>query len=154
MKRRLFLVSSACTAACASIGLASGMLVPLRVLAQWPADVFFSTTEPAALAALTGGAGVEESERVEIQARAIAEDGASVPIAIRSHLPGTRAIMVLSEKNPNPAIARFRMGPGLEPYVSLRIKMAGTGRVLALVETDKGFFSAGRKIQVTAGGCG
>lgn len=154
MNRRLFLVSSSCVAAQVSLGLTTGLFLPRQVVAQWPADAFFASNLSEAVAALAGNAVVQISSDIEIQAHAIAENGATVPIAVRSHLTNTRAIAVLSERNPNPAVARYRIGPGLEPYVSSRIKMAGTGHVVALVETDKGFYSAKKKIQVTAGGCG
>lgn len=154
MNRRLFLLSSSCVAVQLSLGLATGLLVAGRVVAQWPTDAFFSRGLNEAVALLTGNAAVKESNDIEVQAHAIAEDGSTVPIAVRTRLPNTRTIIVLSEKNPNPAVARFRIGSGLEPYVSTRIKMGGTGHVIALVETDLGFFSAKKKIQVTAGGCG
>ena len=154
MNRRLFLVSSSCVAAQVSLGLTTGLLVPSHVVAKWPVNAFYTSNLNDAVAALTGNADVEMSSRIEIQARTIAEDGSNVPVAVQSHLPNTRTIIILSEKNPNPAVARYRIGPRLEPYVSTRIKMAGTGHILALVETDKGFFSAKKKIQVTAGGCG
>lgn len=154
MNRRLFLVSSSHVAAQVSLGLATGLLVPGRVVALWPADAFFASELDDAVAALTGNSPVRISEGIEISARTIAEDGSTVPIVVQSHLPTTRTIIILSEKNPNPAVARFRIGPRLEAYVSTRIKMGGTGHVIALVETDEGFFSAKRKIQVTAGGCG
>jgi len=154
MNRRLFLASGSCVAAQLSVALTTGLVMPNRVLAQWPADAFFTSNLDEAVATLTGNTPVEVSSDILIQARAIAEDGSTVPIAVRSHLPNTRTIAVLSEKNPNPAIARFQLGPGLEPYISTRIKMAGTGHVIALVETDQGFFSAKKRIQVTAGGCG
>jgi sulfur-oxidizing protein SoxY len=117
-------------------------------------NAFYTSNLNDAVAALTGNAAVEMSSRIEIEARTIAEDGSNVPVAVQSHLPNTRTIIVLSETNPNPAVARYRIGPRLEPYVSTRIKMGGTGHIVALVETDKGFFSAKKKIQVTAGGCG
>ena len=154
MNRRLFLVSSSCVAAQVSLGLTTGLLAPSRVVAQWPVDAFHASNLNDAVAALTGTAPVEMSGRIEIQASTIAEDGASVPVAVQSHLPNTRTIFILSEKNPNPAVARYRIGPSLEPYVSTRIKMGETGHIVALVETDKGFFSAKKRIQVTAGGCG
>jgi sulfur-oxidizing protein SoxY len=137
-----------------SLGLATGLLVPSHVVAKWPENAFHTSNLNDAVAALTDIAAVEMSSRIEIQARTIAEDGAHVPVAIQSHLPNTRTIIILSETNPNPAIARYRIGPSLQAYVSTRIKMGGTGHVVALVETDKGFFSAKKKIQVTAGGCG
>ena len=154
MNRRLFLVSSSCVAAQVSLGLTTGLLVPSRVVAQWPVDTFYANNLNDAVAALTGNAAVEMSSRIEIQANTITEDGANVPVAVQSHLPNTRTIIILSERNTNPAVARYRIGPTLEPYVSTRIKMGGSGHVVALVETDKGFFSANKKIQVTAGGCG
>ena len=153
MKRRRFVLSGSCAAVMASLGLPTGLLIPGRVVAQWPADAFFAQKLDEAMTVLTGGSAVAPSSGIEILAKAIAEDGSTVPVAIRSHLANTRTIAVLSEKNPNPAVARYRIGPGLEPYVSTRIKMGGTGDVIALVETDEGFFSARKRIQVTAGGC-
>ena len=153
MNRRLFLVSSSCVAAQLSLGLSTGLLVPSRVVAQWPADAFLTNDLDEAMTAITGNAAIESSSDISIQAHLLAEDGSTVPVAVRSHLPNTRTIIVLSEKNPNPVIARYRIGPGLEPYVSTRIKMAETGHVIVLVETDRGFFSAKRKIQVVSGGC-
>lgn len=153
MNRRLFLASSSWVAAQLSLGLATGLLIPRRVVARWPAEAFQTESLAEAMAALTGTADVKSSDEISIRTHLHAENGSIVPIAIRSRLPNTRAIIVLSERNLNPAIARYRIGPGLEPYVSTRIKIAETGHVIALVETDQGFFSAKRKIQVTAGGC-
>ena len=154
MNRRLFLVSSSYVAAQIPLGLTIGFLVPGPVVAEWPVDAFNTNNLNDAVAALTGNAVVEMSSNIEIQASTIAEDGSSVPVEIKSHLPNTQTIIVLSEKNPNPVVARFRISPRLEPYVSTRIKMGGTGNIIALVETDKGFFSAKKQVQVTAGGCG
>lgn len=153
MNRRRFFLSSSYVAASAYLGLPACMLAPVPVAAKWPADAFFARQLEDALAALTGNSPVQSSVRIEIDAQPIAEDGSSVPVRIRSHLPNTRTITVLSEKNPNPVVARYRIGSRLEPFVSTRIKMGGTGDVIALIETDGGFYRANRRIQVTAGGC-
>jgi len=153
MNRRLFLASGTCFAAQAACGLATGLLIPGRVVAQWPADLFFSRRLDDALSAVTGNTPFQQSPDVEILADTIAENGASVPVTILSRLPNTRAITLFSDANPNPAIARYRIGPGLEPRLGVRIKMGASGQLIALAETDAGFFSTRKAIKVTAGGC-
>ena len=153
MNRRLFL-KSATAATQLTVALALGLLRPVRVLAEWPADGFHATTLGDAITGMTGGAPTTPSAAVEIEANNIAENGASVPVGVRSRLAGTRSIVILSENNPNPAVARFTLNPRMEPSVNTRIKMGATGDVVALVQADGGFYTARKRIQVTAGGCG
>jgi sulfur-oxidizing protein SoxY len=153
MNRRLFLASGTCLATLAGFGLSAGALLPRRVAAAWPADLFYLDRLDAALAMATGGAAVAPSDDLEILADAIAENGATVPVSIQSRLPATRAITLLSDANPNPALARCRIGSTLIPRLSLRVKMGGSGHLVALAETDNGFFIARKAIKVTAGGC-
>ena len=56
--------------------------------------------------------------------------------------------------NPNALTAAFHLPDGTEPYVSMRMKLAGTSKVTALVQTDKGFFVTDHLVKVTLGGCG
>ncbi len=136
------------------MALAAGMLRPVKVLADWPADGFNATSLEEAISLMTGGSPTTPSTAVEIEANEIAENGASVPVGVRSRLNGTRSIVILSEKNPNPAIAHFTLTPKVKPSVDTRIKMGATGDVVALVQADGGFYTARKRIQVTAGGCG
>ncbi len=153
MNRRIFL-GTTLTAMNIPLALTLGLLQPPTVLAGWPTDAFYATTLDDALSKLLGGSSLTPSDAIEIQARDIAEDGSSVPVAVRSRIPGTRSITLLSEKNPNPAIARFTISPRVEALVSTRIKMGGTGDLVAVAEADGRYYVVRKSVKVTAGGCG
>lgn len=101
-----------------------------------------------------GGSAAQASSDITMTAPDIAENGAVVPVTIDSKLPGTKAIAIVVEKNPRALTAVFHFPDGTEPFVSTRIKLAETTKVTALVQTDKGFFTADRVVKVTLGGCG
>ncbi len=101
-----------------------------------------------------GGTTAQKSAEVALQAPEIAENGAVVPLVVESKLPGTRLIAIVSEKNPHALSAVFHMTDGMEPYVMTRVKIAETSNVIALVQTDKGFFYTDQLVKVTLGGCG
>ena len=101
-----------------------------------------------------GGSTAQKSSEIDLQAPEIAENGAVVPLVIESKLPGTRMIAIVSEKNPHALSAIFHIPDGTDPYVMTRVKIAETSDVIALVQTDKGFFYTDRLVKVTLGGCG
>jgi len=101
-----------------------------------------------------GGVGATESEDISIVAPEIAENGAVVPVNIISKLPGTDAIAIVVEKNPNLLAAKFSIPKGTIPDVQTRIKMAQTSNVFALVRADGKFYYVAKEIKITLGGCG
>lgn len=101
-----------------------------------------------------GGSSAQPSTDIKMTAPDIAENGAVVPVTIDSQLPGTKSIAIVVEKNPRALTAVFHIPDGTEPFISTRIKLAETTKVTALVQTDKGFFTADRLVKVTLGGCG
>lgn len=94
-----------------------------------------------------------ESPDVVLRAPDIAENSAIVHIEIESKLPGTRSILLFAEKNPQPFVAQFDILPGMDPFVAVRIKMAESAHLRAVVLTDAGRFFARRETTVTLGGC-
>lgn len=103
--------------------------------------------------AAAGVANAVESADVVLRAPDIAENSAIVHIEIESRLPGTRSILLFAEKNPQPFVAQFDILPGMDPFVAVRIKMAESANLRAVVVTDKGRFFARRETTVTLGGC-
>ena len=67
-----------------------------------------------ALKALGANGAPEASSAVTLTAPDIAENGAVVPLAVASTLPGIKQLVLLVEKNPNALVAVFNMGPELE----------------------------------------
>lgn len=95
-----------------------------------------------------------DSKDVLINSPDIAENGAVVPVGVRSNLPRTEMIALLVEKNPNALAGAYTLMEGAEPEVSMRIKMGQSSDVYAVVKADGKFYLAKKEIKVTLGGCG
>lgn len=96
-----------------------------------------------------------ESKSVTITAPDIAENGAVVPLAAASSLPGVKSILLLVEKNPNALSAKFDVSDAVEPSVATRVKMGQTSDVYAVAITADGkAHYAKKEVKVTLGGCG
>jgi sulfur-oxidizing protein SoxY len=120
---------------------------------QWPADAFKQKSEADALKALYGKS-AEASDKVSLDVPEIAENGAVVPIAVTSTLPGVTGIAILVLENPNVLAAAYKIPAGTQASVSNRLKMAKTSKVVAVVESDGKLYSATKEVKVTVGGCG
>lgn len=153
IKRRYILKGSA-VAGAAGIAASAGLLVPSRVLGAWPEAAFNAKSPDDAIKAMLGGGNAAPSTDIRIKAPDIAENGAVVPITVSSSIAAAESITVITEKNANPMTASFELGPGAEAYVSTRIKMGKTSRVIAVVKAGGKLHSAGKEIKVTIGGCG
>jgi len=152
MQRRLFL-RSAFSAAQVSLLLGLG-LRPTQALANWPADAFHADNMPDVERLLFGDVDIFESDKIEIDAPEIAENGVKVPVDISIDLPAVESVTLLSEKNPFPLLAQARLTPDVDPYLSVRVKMGDSGHLIAVVKSDGKLFRAARAVKVTAGGCG
>jgi len=120
---------------------------------EWPADAFKSKSEAETIKALYGKT-AEASDKVSLDAPEIAENGAVVPIAVSSTLPGVTGIALLVLENPNILAAAYKIPAGTQASVANRLKMAKTSKVVALVESGGKLFSATKEVKVTVGGCG
>lgn len=132
--------------------LAAGVIRPGEAMAQG-GDAFAMKSLTEALNAL-GAKSPAASDAIIIKAPAIAENGAVVPVAVESKIPGTEYIALLVEKNPTPLAASFGVPAGTAGSVSTRVKMGQTSDVYALVKADGKFFVAKKEIKITLGGCG
>jgi len=151
MERRRFLKDCAVIGA-TSVAFGTGLLTSGMAFAT-ESDPFQTTSVDAVLAAL-GVDSPKVSDQIKITAPKVAENGASVPVAITSMLKGTTEIITVVTENPKPLTARNRFGKGAIPWVSSRIKMGETTDVIALVKSDDGYSMAKTKVKVTVGGCG
>jgi sulfur-oxidizing protein SoxY len=151
--RRSFLKLAGSMAAVASLGVA-GLLRSAEALAfNWNKAGFESKALADALKSL-GAVNPAESRDIVITAPDIAENGAVVPVAVTSKIPGTQQISIVAEKNPFPLAATFDVANGGEGYVSTRIKMGQTSDVWAVVKAGGKFFTAKKEVKITVGGCG
>ncbi|WP_296698755.1 thiosulfate oxidation carrier protein SoxY [Thiocapsa sp. UBA6158] len=114
-------------------------------------DLFSVTTLDGALAAL-GSTPIDEVS-VEVILPEVVEDGAVVPVTVSSTLVGVEEIYVLVPTNPYPAAVRFEIPDGTEPFVSIRLKLAQSGAVYAVVRAKGRLYSRVAETRVTVGGC-
>jgi len=102
-----------------------------------------------------GASAPVESKDVTLTAPDIAENGAVVPLAASSTLPGVKSILLLVEKNPGALSAKFDVTDAIEPSFATRVKMGQTSDVYAVAITADGkAYYAKKEVKVTLGGCG
>ena len=118
---------------------AAGLITPEVAQAAWDKAAFDAKTMDDALKALGAGKPAD-SKDVQINAPDIAENGAVVPVAVKSTLPGTEFIAILIEKNPSMLAASFTLPEGTAADVSTRVKMGQTSNVFSLVKAGGSFY--------------
>lgn len=108
----------------------------------------------------TGGKATE-SGKIAIDLPEIAENGNTVPLAIKVDSPVTADdyvsdIRVIADGNPNPGVVHFHLTPlAGRAEVATRIRLNSTENVIVLARTSTGKFYMDRKmVKVTVGGCG
>jgi sulfur-oxidizing protein SoxY len=95
------------------------------------------------------------SKDVVITAPDIAENGAVVPLAASSTLPGVKQLLLLVEKNPAALVAIFNVTDAVDANLTTRSKMGQSSDVYAVaVMNDGKALFAKKEVKVTLGGCG
>lgn len=132
---------------------AIGLLKPGVAAAQAGREAFSAQGLASTLKSM-GVASPAESKDIVITAPDIAENGAVVPVGVRSGIPKTEMIALLVEKNPNALAGSYEIMSGALPDVSMRVKMGQSSDVIAVVKADGKFFMTKKEVKVTLGGCG
>lgn len=155
MKRRNFIKSICAASAVAAT------ITPSALIAKDAPKGGNVLSYDAAVAAITGGKAVTDSDKVKLTVPEIAENGAVVPVKVNVESPMTdadyvKAIHVLTTKNGNARCADVMLTPiNAKGYFATRVKLAGTQDIVALVElSDGSFIRAAKPVKVTIGGCG
>lgn len=125
--------------------------IPLPALAR--------PTLAAAIRSFTGDAPVKEGP-VKFEIAPLVENGNAVPVKIEVDSPMTaedhvRRITLITEKNPQPDVAVFHLGPRAgRAQVATRIRLATSQVVVALAELSDGSFAISRaNVVVTIAAC-
>eukprot|EP01155_Anaeramoeba_flamelloides_P038157 Anaeramoba_flamelloidesc29389_g1_i1.p4 GENE.c29389_g1_i1~~c29389_g1_i1.p4 ORF type:complete len:150 (+),score=21.40 c29389_g1_i1:3042-3491(+) len=98
------------------------------------------------------GADAKESTKVKLKAPDIAENGAVIPVTVEAK-SATR-VAIFQDANPEALVAVFDVPKGGIAEYSVRIKMAKTGNVFAVIEDGGKLLKASKQVKVTIGGCG
>jgi sulfur-oxidizing protein SoxY len=106
------------------------------------------------------GEGQLRKGRINIEMPPLVENGNAVPLAITVESPMTeadhvKAIHVFTEKNPQPNVVKFQIGPRAgKASVSTRMRLADTQIVFAVAEMSDGtFWSDEIDVVVTLAAC-
>jgi sulfur-oxidizing protein SoxY len=116
-------------------------------------------TMQAAVDAVVGSGRVTPG-RLTLELPPLVENGNTVPLVVSVESPMTpaehvKAIHVFTEKNPQPEVVSFRLGPRAgRARVATRIRLADTQTVLAVAElSDGSFWSGSAAVVVTLAAC-
>ncbi len=154
LNRRSFLRASA-AASVLAVAAGTGLLRPMRVwAATWPSGAFTANNVSDVLQKLYGSDKSSASKDIKITANLQAENGASVPVAVRASMPNVESVSILIHENAMPLAAHIRTAEGAAGYLRANIKMLKTSRVEFVVKAGGKLYSDSRKIKVTRGGCG
>ena len=128
--------------------------IPRAAWASWNHKAFAADDLQAAIKEKFGNLPVVDSDAVTLKAPNIAENGKVVPISVKSSLENVSSITVFVAKNPYPLATSIKLGKGTIADISVRIRMAQTSQVVALVEADGKLYRTSQQVKVTIGGCG
>ena len=108
---------------------------------------------------VVGGA-VVRTGKVKLDVPPLVENGNTVPMTVSVASPMTaddhvKSIHVFNEKNPQPNIGNFRLGPRSgRAQISTRIRLADTQKIVAIAQlSDGSFWSASVDVVVTLAAC-
>jgi len=106
------------------------------------------------------GEAVVRTGKVKLDVPPLVENGNTVPMTVSVSSPMTpddcvKSIHVFNEKNPQPNIGNFHLGPHAgRAQVSTRIRLADSQKVVAIARlSDDSFWSASVDIVVTLAAC-
>ena len=141
--------------------LALGSIAAGDALAQLPPNIAALRQEALdeAVRKVTGGAQVRVG-KVKLDIPPLIDNGNTVPLTVTVESPMTeadhvKAIHVFTEKNPQPYVATFHLGPRAgRALVATRIRLADSQTVTAIAElSDGSFWSQQVNVVVTLAAC-
>ena len=153
MKRRSFLQNTLALAAGLIAG-GSGLLYLPRAQAARPDAAFLAKEVDTVLSEVLGSTEATVSDQIELAAPLQAENGAVVPVVISTTLPSPEKIAWVVPNNPTPLLSVLDTTPRTGNYVRMRIKMAGTDKVVVYVKSGGQWYTTSQEVRVAVGGCG
>lgn len=147
-RRRFLLRAGECAA-----GAAAAWLLTMRPCRATPEDMQAAIRE-------TVGTAAPKIGRVSLDVPPLVENGNAVPLTVSVDSPMTpqdhvTAIHLFNEKNPQPYVASFRLGPRAgKAVVATRIKLADSQQVTAIAQmSDGSLWSSSAQVIVTIAAC-
>ncbi len=130
------------------------MLATPQIWAAWPSEAFYSKSIADVLKAYFSELKPVMSDAVQLKISSLAENGAVVPVNVATDLPQVKAMAILVQQNPFPLSAVHEFSEHSLPFLSLRLKLAESSKVTALVYSQNQLYIKEKFVEVTIGGCG
>jgi sulfur-oxidizing protein SoxY len=127
--------------------------MPRLAMAKW-SKAFDNETVDGALNDLYGSTALTKDDKITLKVPEIAENGAVVPVTVKTKMANVTNISIFADKNPQPLAASFTLPEGTAAEVSIRIRLGETQVVKAIVEADGKLYTTEQEVKVTIGGCG
>jgi len=127
--------------------------MPRLAMAKW-SKAFDNETVDGAMNDLYGDATLTADDKITLKVPEIAENGAVVPVTVKTKMANVTNISIFADKNPQPLAASFTLPEGTAAEVSIRIRLGETQVVKAVVEADGKLYTKEQEVKVTIGGCG
>jgi len=137
-----------------SVAMLSGLAITQEANAAGLSELFTKKTAEQALKENLNIKEISLSDKINLKIPTIAENGAVVPLTVSSELENVQQVIIVVEKNPVPIVAVFELSPDVETFVSARVKMAETSKVVAILKAEGLFYKTEQLVKVTIGGCG
>ncbi|KRB68040.1 SoxY-related AACIE arm protein [Noviherbaspirillum sp. Root189] len=136
-----------------AVGGALGMLIVVRPVFATPEE------RDSAIKSFTGGALVKVG-KVTLDVPMLVDNGNAVPVTVTVDSPmnaseHVTAIAIFNERNPQPEVARFSLGPRAgKASVSTRMRLATSQKLIAVAKLNDGtFWSHSVEVVVTLAAC-
>jgi sulfur-oxidizing protein SoxY len=154
MKRRKFLQDTLAVAATWVAGSSGVLYSTLANAASRPDAAFLAKDVDTAMMEALGTREATTSDQIKLDAPLQAENGAVVPIEVSTSLPSPESIAVVVPNNPTPLLSFIETTPRSGSYFRMRIKMAGTDKVMVYVKSGGQWYVTSQEVRVAIGGCG
>ena len=152
-QRRTFLKHSLTTGAI-TLAVASGLMMPRRILAAWPKEAFEATDTTTALKILLGEGQPETSKNILLKTTtSMSVAGPEVTVVVSTEIPGIDSIALIVPGNRKPLAAAFRLGAETPGFIKTRIKMDASGDLKVVVKAQDRMYSLAQNIDLSGCGC-
>ena len=147
-RRGVLKVAGAVTAAATAL-----VALPRVAFAAYSDKAFKQKAGADALQNAYGANATTPSDQVKLKAPDIAENGAVVPLEVRTDMEA-ESIAILITENPSPLAITAEIPAGTKGLVKTRCRMGKTTNVTAVVKSGGKLYKASKEVKVTIGGCG